>query len=361
MHAGAPCRVPTRPRAHLALPACARHTLQLYTNASFSGQFAAFWAAVASAYAPLGGDALVGYEVLNEPWAGDVLANPALLVPGVADRANLQPFYEQVARAIRAVAPNGVLLFEGVTWDDFFPLGFDALPNAADGLAAVSYHFYDLPGLDFEADIAQRAADMTRLQAGGLLTEFAVYPDGFCPDSLDCMRDTLDTLERYSHGYIGWEYASMWDNATALSEPRAYELARPFPMAVAGHLTGVAFDRNASTMTVNFTAPPTPGGGAAWANATVVFVSLGLYFPGGVTASLAAAPADARAVLTTPCWAGAGAGGARVDPPAMGCAPPPAAPLTPGAPLPYAYGYVQLELESASGGAVSLVITGQPK
>jgi endoglycosylceramidase len=147
---------------------------QLYTNATFSDQFAAFYAAVASAFTPLARN-LVGYEVLNEPWAGDVLADPLLLVPGVADAANLQPFYERVAAAVRAVTPRkGVLLYEGVTWDDVFPLGFTALPDADSGLAAISYHYYDLPGLDFQLDIAQRAADMQRLKAGGLLTEFAV-------------------------------------------------------------------------------------------------------------------------------------------------------------------------------------------
>ena len=330
---------------------------QLYTNRTFSDQFAAFWAAVAAAYLPLGGDALIGYEALNEPWAGDVLADPALLVPGVADRANLQPFYESVAAAIRRVAPkDGIVFYEGVTWDDVFPLGFAALPDAAAGLAAISYHYYDLPGLDFDLDIAQRQSDMERLQAGALLTEFAVYPDGFCPNSLDCLRRLLDTLERYSHGYLGWEYATVWANASALIEARVYELARPFPMVIAGHLQVFSFDRNSSRMTLNYTA--TAGAPAGLASTTVVYLSLGLYFPGGFSATVAVKPEDATVVIATPCWAGAGAGGSHVDPPGMGCAP--AAPLlTPGAPPPYAYGYVELTLNSQMGGDVSLVIVGK--
>ncbi len=64
---------------------------QLYSNRTFSDQFAAFWAAVARVYKPLT-HLLVGYELLNEPWAGDVLADPLLLVPGVADKYNLQVF-----------------------------------------------------------------------------------------------------------------------------------------------------------------------------------------------------------------------------------------------------------------------------
>ena len=46
---------------------------------------------------------------------------------------------DQVARAIRAVAPAaGVCFYEGVTWDDVFPLGFSSLPDAAAGLGTSS-------------------------------------------------------------------------------------------------------------------------------------------------------------------------------------------------------------------------------
>ena len=329
---------------------------QLYTNATFVDAFAEFFAAVARAYAPLGGDALLGMELLNEPWAGDVLADPLLLVPGVADRANLQPFYERVAAAIRAELPaRGILYYEGVTWDDVFPLGFSQLPGAAAGLAGISHHYYDLPGLDFALDIAQRVADMRRLNATGMLTEFAMYADGLCPDSLRCMRGVLDTLEAHAHSYIGWEYATLW-NGSAVLEPPVYEMVRPFPMAVAGRVRAVAFDRNASALTLTFAAPP-GAPPAADAAKTVVFYSLGLYFPGGVQARVAAKPADAVVQLELPCWAGAGAGGAHVDPPGMNCAPA-GEPPTPGAPPPYAYGYVELVVTTATGGDVTLVITG---
>jgi endoglycosylceramidase len=292
---------------------------QLYTNATFVAAYADFWRATAAAFAPLPGGALLGYEAMNEPWAGDVLAHPALLVPGVADRALLQPFYGAVAAAIRGVAPDaGVIFYEGVTWDDVFPLGFDALPGADAGLAAISYHYYDLPGLDCAADAAARAADGARLRAAPLLTEFAVYPDGDCPDSLACMRAHIDVMEARAHGYIGWEYATLWRANGTLFEDRAYEMARPFAMAVAGALRAAAFDRAAATLTLNFTAPR--AGAPAAAAATVVFVSPGLYFPRGYDAALAAAPAGANVTLDTPCWAGAGAGGAHVDPPGMRCA-----------------------------------------
>ena len=39
---------------------------------------------------------MFGYELLNEPWAGDVVADLSLMLPGVAGRRNLAPAWERV-------------------------------------------------------------------------------------------------------------------------------------------------------------------------------------------------------------------------------------------------------------------------
>ena len=41
---------------------------------------------------------MFGYELLNEPWAGDVVADLSLMLPGVAGRRNLAPAWERVRR-----------------------------------------------------------------------------------------------------------------------------------------------------------------------------------------------------------------------------------------------------------------------
>ena len=63
------------------------------------GAWAAFWRTVAGHLRSLGA-AVVGYELINEPFAGDVLRHPELLVPCVADRRNLQPAYDRVQPSI---------------------------------------------------------------------------------------------------------------------------------------------------------------------------------------------------------------------------------------------------------------------
>jgi endoglycosylceramidase len=60
------------------------------------------------------------YEIINEPWAGNYLVNPALVLPGIAGATNLQPFYEKIARAIRAVDNDTLIFYEPVTWGGMF-------------------------------------------------------------------------------------------------------------------------------------------------------------------------------------------------------------------------------------------------
>ncbi len=44
---------------------------------------------------------MLGYELINEPFSGDLYANPLSLVPGYADRFKIQPMYDMLAEAIR--------------------------------------------------------------------------------------------------------------------------------------------------------------------------------------------------------------------------------------------------------------------
>ena len=86
---------------------------RLYDNyEGLLDQFALFWGEVARTFAGsktwnfslshrwihlnFTDEHVLGYEIMNEPWCGDVYEDPTLLVPGVADRRYLQPMYEVV-------------------------------------------------------------------------------------------------------------------------------------------------------------------------------------------------------------------------------------------------------------------------
>ncbi len=59
---------------------------------------------------------ILGYEIINEPWAGDIYSQPSLLLPGQAGYHNLQPFYDVVSASIRAEDPDRLIFYEPVTW-----------------------------------------------------------------------------------------------------------------------------------------------------------------------------------------------------------------------------------------------------
>lgn len=185
----------------------------LYNGAQGRAAFGAFWGNVSSTFTQHRPDAdpwVLGYELLNEPWAGDTASNPALLIPGIADRVNLQPFYgalsEYVRRGEAGSNSHHPLFLEGVTWNDFFPVGFSALPGAGGGRdtsggAVLSYHYYSYVNLEGdEGQVAIRVKDASRLQAAAMLTEFDMAQN---PEN---MTHLLAACDAHSQGYISWEY-----------------------------------------------------------------------------------------------------------------------------------------------------------
>jgi len=74
------------------------------------------------------------WQLINEPWAGDIYSKPSLLLPGVAGKENLAPLYDHLNTAIRRVDKNTLLFYEPVTWSVFLTgkqagTGFSAVPG----------------------------------------------------------------------------------------------------------------------------------------------------------------------------------------------------------------------------------------
>lgn len=72
----------------------------LYDNRNnFADYFELYWSVVANTLADRTN--VLAYELLNEPWAGDIYSNPLLLLPGVAGQFNLMRLYDRAYQAIR--------------------------------------------------------------------------------------------------------------------------------------------------------------------------------------------------------------------------------------------------------------------
>lgn len=102
----------------------------LWDYREFQDRTTALWKAIATRYAR--DEALLGYDLLNEPNTGDVDA--------------LNAFYHRTIDAIREVDTVHIIVLEGTRWsDDIFSLRQDLFE---DPLAMPSFHHYPLFGND---------------------------------------------------------------------------------------------------------------------------------------------------------------------------------------------------------------------
>jgi len=75
-------------------------------------KFSNYWAKLASEFKT--SKYILGFEIINEPFPGS--DNLIRLLPWVADRTVLQPFYNRVQKSIREVDDERIIFFESVTW-----------------------------------------------------------------------------------------------------------------------------------------------------------------------------------------------------------------------------------------------------
>ena len=184
--------------------------------------------------------------------------NPLLMIPGVADRLNLEPAYDVLQRAIREVDEEHAIFFEGVTWD-FFVVGFTKVPGGVDyqNRSVLSYHYYEPPDFSKTLDFNARMGDLQRLKCGGFLTEMYTGGTGF-----ENMFKMFDLCDEYKQSWHGWLYkpygcVEMHLACTNKSHHGSGDIviqntSRTYPQAVAGLTKSYKFDRNTNIFSLSY-------------------------------------------------------------------------------------------------------------
>ncbi|CAF4662508.1 unnamed protein product [Rotaria sp. Silwood1] len=232
--------------------ACSHGFQCLYDNvAGAVDSMSKFWRLIATTFGHYTN--VLGYELINEPWAGNYFADAALLLPGIAGTKNLQPFYDKLANAIRSVDNKTLIFYEPVTYGvrlngKLLGTGFSHVPGgkAYRDRSVLSYHYYctilainPVPGSDtipvfdrvlcngIEGPAVFQSVknELSRLGGAGFLTEF-----GGCDGSSTCdnqLEAGMLEADKYLQSWTYWgnSYSSM-----ALIE----RLSRVYARAIAG-------------------------------------------------------------------------------------------------------------------------------
>eukprot|EP01101_Sappina_pedata_P006105 TRINITY_DN2952_c0_g1_i2.p1 TRINITY_DN2952_c0_g1~~TRINITY_DN2952_c0_g1_i2.p1 ORF type:complete len:493 (-),score=126.54 TRINITY_DN2952_c0_g1_i2:52-1530(-) len=221
----------------------------LYDNVDgLADSWANFWGKVAQTFVAY--ENVLGYELMNEPWAGDAYLDPLLMIPGEADKKNLLPFYERAAKVIRQYDEETPIFFEGVTWDDVVS-GFDSVPGGPDyaNRSVLSFHFYQPPNLSPWEQLKTFSDKAKKLGCGWFLTE--CY-----------FGDVVSESDKFLQSWLFWEYKSyipltgsdngFWNSNGTENTGFIRNASRPYVQSTSGHLVSMEFDYDTAIFELHY-------------------------------------------------------------------------------------------------------------
>lgn len=199
----------------------------LYNNWSGIGDaFAAMWAHVADRFKNYPN--LVGYEIINEPWIGNLYKSPYIIFKQEA----IMRFYNKVHNAIRAVDDRSIIFYEHPLSDTVLHSvhGSPGGPEYNDR-QMLSYHVYPSAVGDPTKTIIDNTVStvifnhffnmLDNENASGFLTEFGAI-SGSTKAGNDNMKFILDFADKRLHGWAYWQY-KYYEDYTTEARPSEWE------------------------------------------------------------------------------------------------------------------------------------------
>ena len=280
-------------------------------------RFGMFWQLIASKLKQFPN--VLGYELLNEPWLGNVPldveefvpTNPHwnLWFPGVADKTNMHKLYSTLHDYIREVDNDTIIFFEPATGGNFldgFHAGFEEGPGGPgyNDKQALSYHIYCLyvdtnnvttflqqviANLSIaDCDLLDnflydnRLDDTQRLSMAGFLTEFGNAGRGQAAE--DVINFATSKMDEFLHG---WTYWYLTPDPKNLNFYEIKSLARPYVHTLAG----IPIKMNFDPITKVFSLVYTPSNNdTTFGLQSEVYISEYYQYPGGF--DIAVVPPD---------------------------------------------------------------------
>lgn len=298
---------------YYATPEAADGFQRIYENLyGYQDRFAEFWNVTSKFFA--GNPYVVGYDMINEPLAANMVTQPWTALPGVNDLVNLQKLYKRIHEVIRSNDQNKTLFFEPIQGDLIpalggmvFPSGFNDTPGGAEynNRQILNDHSYCCqsnahmcatgePLLNDSAicaafnyaRVTTRAIDAKLLNVGLIISEF-----GACLDSQSCVNEITSVTSACDKNLVGWAYwmfkgfgdfttsanlqEGFYNNQT-LQEGKVKALARTYVPYYQGTPTEIMFNTITGDFTTTFALNPSV------TNTTLLFASKEFYYPNGI-------------------------------------------------------------------------------
>ncbi|KAI8824721.1 glycoside hydrolase superfamily [Chytriomyces cf. hyalinus JEL632] len=175
----------------------------LYSNVNGKRDaFVECWKVVAKAF--LGFKNILGYDIKNEPFNGDAIANVLLSDVEYVNENNFLPFYEAVSEGIRGIDPNAIIHFESATIIQE-KAGFSTVPGGPqyDNKTVFNFHCYEtVQSNPLETVIGYRIQTAEELQCGTFLGE---YEMGVRTGAAAIQKHSV-SANKFLLSMAGWEY-----------------------------------------------------------------------------------------------------------------------------------------------------------
>jgi endoglycosylceramidase len=258
----------------------------------------------------------MGYDLLNEPWAGQEWPQCIFFAgTGVggcpnSDRDEIQPFLEVGRKAVRSVDPNNIAWFEAQLLSGGTGLPTGLVTISGESQAGYSFHNYcphaagtqsAQPGslpvplpvdpsttcTPFINDVVtQGQAAATRMNAVAAMTEFGAS------DDLTIIKDTATAADAQFTNWFYWHYKN-WKDPTTQSQGSGAQglftddtdfttvkvsklklVERTYPQATAGTPLALSFDPATAAFSYRYTPRAATG-------PTEIYVPVALHYPNG--------------------------------------------------------------------------------
>ncbi len=237
-------------------PAVRRAFANLWTKEEPQFYFQGAWAHVAGRFADH--PAVLGFEIINEPFCGDIL-------PWTFELTVLPRFYEGVIDAMRAAAPEKLVFYEPhITATPGFrsimpPIDREGLvyfPHCYNPLIEQSYIPYPDLGIQVNLYMNRRDGDACRAGVPWMVGEFGV--SGSLPGFDAYLNDICDGLDEKLAGWTYWSYDRSSNDGWGLVDDEGNEtvhlqyLVRPYAQKIAGDPLKMRFFREAGVFILAF-------------------------------------------------------------------------------------------------------------